>query len=80
MSVINNHLAAGLVLCSTLVVGCAAAPGKPIGISAGEITPRIASTPSIVANTDPLVRAQLQLIATNLIATLVLTGIFMSGA
>jgi hypothetical protein len=71
MSVTNNRfLATGFIVCSTLIASCASS-SKPVGISAESITPRIASTPEVLQSTPPLVRAQLQLIATNLIATLV---------
>lgn len=71
MSVSNNRfLIAGFIVCSTLVTGCVA-PNTPVGITAKSITPRIASNVEVLENTNPLVRAQLQLIATNLIATLV---------
>ncbi|MBX2882263.1 MAG: hypothetical protein KTR32_20110, partial [Granulosicoccus sp.] len=45
-------------------------PQQP-GVSAEAITPRIASDLALLENTDPLDRAHLQLIATNLVSTLV---------
>lgn len=71
MSVCNNRLLAAAIILSSILMASCVAPAKPIGISAESITPRIASQPGVVENTDPVVRAQLQLIATNLIATLV---------
>lgn len=71
MSVSNKRfLKAGCILCSALLVSCAA-PVKRVGISVESITPRITSNPEVLESTTPLARAQLQLIATNLIATLV---------
>ncbi|MFT5895373.1 MAG: hypothetical protein ACI8VW_002247 [bacterium] len=71
MSVSNNRfLASRLIVCSALLASCVA-PSQTVGITAESITPRIASNLEVVENTDPLVRAQLQLIATNLIATLI---------
>jgi hypothetical protein len=67
---LSNHrlLPAVTLLCSALIASCA---GQTPGISAESITPRIASNPGVVERTDPVDRAQLQLIATNLIATLI---------
>lgn len=66
----NGLLAASLLVSSTLIAGCLAST-KPAGISQAAITPRIASNPEVVESTDPVDRAHLQLIATNLIATLI---------
>lgn len=72
MIVSNHRLAAAmLVLCSALLTSCATPQGEPVGISAESITPRIAANIEVLASTTPVERAQLQLIATNLIATLV---------
>ena len=72
MSVNYTRLtAAGIIIGSSLLTACVAPSVKTAGISADAITPHIASNAEIVEGTDPLVRAQLQLIATNLTATLV---------
>jgi len=63
MSTSNKpSLVASIILSTTLLASCAAPTAKPTGISAESITPRIASVPHVVASTDPLIRAQLQLI------------------
>ena len=64
------RIAAVSLVCTVSLAGCVT-PKAPLGITAAAITPRIASNPEIVEATDPIVRSQLQLIATNLIATLV---------
>jgi len=58
-------------LLAAVSTGCSTAPKTPEGVSATSLTPRISSNPKILAATNGLERTQLQLIATNLIATLV---------
>jgi len=67
-----------IVMSALLTVGCASTdpsaarvPGKPYGISTAELLPQIASNPDVLDTLAPRERSHLQLIATNLIATLI---------
>ncbi len=53
-----------------ITAGCASSPAN-IGVSEAALTPRLTSSPSVLENTSAIQRGQLQLIATNLVATLV---------
>jgi len=73
---IKAHLT--LAISSLFSIACVAndpssakIPGQPYGISSDALLPQIASNPDVVDSISPRQRSHLQLIATNLIATLV---------
>lgn len=61
-----------IVLSATLLAGCATNQSEPpTGIAIEALLPHIAANAAVLDDTNPTERAQLQLIATNLVATLV---------
>ncbi len=70
MSTVSLHLRRLAALSIAVTLAACAGPG-PLGVTSDALTPRISSNPLVLAETSAIERGQLQLIATNLIATLV---------
>jgi len=71
MSTVRMFTPHAATLLIALALSACTTPGAKVGVSTDALTPRITSEPSVLADTDAVERARLQLVATNLIATLV---------
>jgi len=71
MSTVPVFIRPAAALLVAFALSACTTPEVKIGVPPEALTPRITSKPSVLAETDATERAQLQLVATNLIATLV---------
>ena len=75
-----SHRLLGLICCTTLLGACASSTDIPYGISADALTPRIGGNTEALDEISATERSHLQLIATNLVSTLVQIPTMQSGS